>query len=291
MFQVGEQVIRPTDLLFFLLALVITLVVARWIRVVLQRYFLRRLPVEAGAQYAVARLTQYALWVVGFLVALKLLHINLTAFAVVAGALGVGIGFGLQNTVANFVAGLVLLFERPIRIHDRISMEEVEGNVRAINFRATTILTNDNISVIVPNSQFINTKVINWSHSDPRVRIHLPVGVAYGSDVERVTRTLLEVAEQTEGVLKKPDPTVWFTEFGNSSLNFELLVWTDEPIYHRVLRSRLNYAIDAAFRRNGIQIPFPQHDLHIKSASALKEVFSAASKPEGQRVDLPEVKP
>jgi small-conductance mechanosensitive channel len=279
LFKVSGQPITPYHLIVFTLTLYITAVVARKVRRLLELYFLRRLPVETGAQYAVASLTQYALWVVGLLVALKILNINLTAIAVVAGALGVGIGFGLQNVVANFVCGLVLLVERPIRVRDRITMEGVEGNVSAVNFRSTTIVTNDNISVIVPNSEFINGKVINWSIGDPKVRIHVPVGVAYGSNLETVTKALLGVAAETEGVLKQPAPEVRFIEFGNSSLNMELLVWTVDPAKHFLLRSQLNYAIDAAFRRDGVEIPFPQRDIHVRSASGLEAILNASKRP------------
>jgi small-conductance mechanosensitive channel len=274
LFKVGGQPITPYHLIVFVLILLITAVVARKVRRLLELYFLRRLPVEAGAQYAVASLTQYALWVIGVLVALKILNINLTAIAVVAGALGVGIGFGLQNIVANFVCGLVLLVERPIRVRDRITMEGVEGNVRAVNFRSTIIETNDNISVIVPNSEFINGKVINWSIGDPKVRIHVPVGVAYGSNLETVTKALLRVAAETEGILRDPGPEVRFLEFGNSSLNMELLVWTVDPARHFLLRSRLNYAIDAAFRREGVEVPFPQRDVHVRSVEGLEAIIN-----------------
>jgi potassium-dependent mechanosensitive channel len=278
LFKVGGQPITPFSLIAFVLTLIITAAVARRIRRLLEVYFLSRVPVETGAQYAVASLTQYALWVVGVLVGMRILNINLTAIAVVAGALGVGIGFGLQNVVANFVCGLVLLVERPIRVHDRITMEGVEGNVRAVNFRSTIIETNDNISVIVPNSEFINGKVINWSIGDPRVRIHVPVGVAYGSNMETVTRALLRVADEAEGVLKDPAPEVRFIEFGNSSLNMELLVWINEPAKHFYLRSQLNFAIDAAFRRDGVEVPFPQRDVHVRSAGGLEGIFSGSKR-------------
>jgi small-conductance mechanosensitive channel len=276
LFRVSGAPITPYSLIALVLVLIITAVVARKARRLLELYFLRRLPVEAGAQYAVASFTQYSLWVIGLLVGLRILNINLTAIAVVAGALGLGIGFGLQNIVANFVCGLVLLVERPIRVRDRITMEGLEGNVRAVNFRSTIIETNDNISVIVPNSEFINGKVINWSIGDPKVRIHVPVGVAYGSNLETVTRALLKVAAEAEGVLKKPAPEVRFIEFGNSSLNMELLVWTNEPAKHFLLRSTLNFAIDAAFRREGVEIPFPQRDVHVKSARGLEGIFNAS---------------
>lgn len=277
LFRIGDQPISFWDLLAVALALAVTLLIARWVRLILARYFLRHLPVEAGAQFAVARLTQYLLWVVGVLIALRLLNINLTALAVIAGALGVGIGFGLQGIVANFVSGLVLLFERPIKVKDRITIENIEGNVQAINFRSTTVLTNDNISVIVPNSEFLNNRVINWSYGDQLVRIKIPVGVAYGSDLELVTQTLLAAAVDEQAVLKDPKPIVRFVEFGDSSLNFELLVWIDQPPEHKNIRSRLNYAIDAGFRRKGITIPFPQRDLHVKSAPGLKEISPSPS--------------
>jgi small-conductance mechanosensitive channel len=265
LFGIGGQAITPVRLLILTLIFLITFYVARATRRQTERRLIRYL--EAGPRYTVARLSQYAVWAIGLILALSLVNIDLTAFAVVAGALGLGVGFGLQNVVANFVAGLVLLFERPIKIQDRVTVENIEGNVLEINFRTTTLRTNDNITIIVPNSEFINRSVINWSHGDPRVRIHVPVGVAYGSNVELVTQTLLEVAFGMEGVLRDPPPTVRFTEFGDSSLNFELLVWTDQPTRHPLLRSNLNYATDAAFRLHGIQIPFPQRDVHIKSAA------------------------
>ena len=263
--EIGDTAITVEHLLLFFFVLVATSVVAQVSRRLLNDHLLVRM--DPAPRYVLSRMLQYLIWIFGILVALQVMGFNLTTITVVAGALGVGIGFGLQNVVGNFVAGIVLLFEQPIRIHDRVTVENVEGNVVDINFRSTTIITNDNISIIVPNSQFINNSVINWSHGDPKVRIRVPVGVAYGSDVELVTRTLLDVGEGTEGVLEKPKPEVRFKEFGDSSLNFELLVWTDNAPLHLQLRSRLNYGIDAAFRSNGIQIPFPQRDVHVKAAS------------------------
>ena len=265
--QVGGNAITVQHMLLFAIALFITRYLARSARRLLGDHVL--IKVDPAPRFVIIRIVQYAVWVVGIFVALEFLGIDLTALTVVAGALGVGIGFGLQSVVANFVSGLVLLLEQPIRINDRVTIENVEGNVADIHFRSTTIVTNDNISIIVPNSQFINQTVINWSHGDPTIRIHVPVGVAYGSDVELVTQTLYQVAAEDEGVLQQPAPEVRFTKFGDSSLNFELLVWSDNPPRHLQLRSRLNYAIDAAFRRHDIQIPFPQRDLHVKSDSVI----------------------
>ena len=266
-FQLGGNPITLEHILLFTIALLVTRYLARSSRRVLREHVLAK--VDPAPRFVVIRVVQYAIWTVGLLIALELLGIDLTALTVVAGALGVGIGFGLQSVVSNFVSGLVLLLEQPIRINDRVTVENVEGNVADIHFRSTTIVTNDNISIIVPNSQFINQTVINWSHGDPTIRIHVPVGVAYGSDVELVTKTLYEIAGADQGVLSQPAPEVRFTEFGDSSLNFELLVWSDDPPRHLQLKSRLNYAIDAAFRRHNIQIPFPQRDLHVKSDSVI----------------------
>jgi small-conductance mechanosensitive channel len=185
---------------------------------------------------------------------------------VVFGLLSVGIGFGLQHVASNFVSGLIILFERPIKIGDRITIGDVWGDVVNISLRATLIRTVDNISIIVPNSEFITSRVINWSHRDPKVRVHIPVGVAYGSDVPLVIKSLLEVAKNHPEVMKDPAPKVWFAEFGDSSLNFELLIWTLDPKKRPDVLSELNRGIDDIFRKNKIEIPFPQRDLHVRSS-------------------------
>ena len=263
LFQLGGNPITVLHVVMSAVALVITHFLARSVRKVLHRYLLKEL--DDAPRYVIVRFTQYPVWIVGIAIALELLNVDLTALTVVAGAVGIGVGFGLQNVVNNLVSGIVLLFEQPVHYRDRVTVENIEGQVENINFRATTILTNDNISIIVPNSQFVNQTVVNWSHGDPRIRVHVPVGVAYGSDVELVTQTLLDVAREAKGVLNRPDAEVRFLEFGDSSLNFELLVWSDEPPNYHRLRSQLNYAIDKAFREHDIEIPFPQRDVHIKT--------------------------
>ena len=232
--------------------------------------------VAAGPRYTVIRLMQYGLWLLAILAALQLWNVDITALAVVAGVLGVGIGFGLQNLTANFVAGIVLLFEQPVQVDDYVTTETTDGRVEGISFRATTIVTNDNISIIVPNSEFINRPVTNWSHGDPNVRIRVSVGVAYGSDVDKVTQVLIQVAYGVEDVLHDPKPRVHFTAFGDSALELELLVWTNRPISHRTIRSRLHYGIYAAFQSAGIQIPFPQRDLHVRTVEGLDATHGSA---------------
>ncbi len=238
----------------------------------LRRYFalrlLKRTPLGAPLQYAIARIGGYIFILLGFYVALTAVGINLSSLAVVAGAVGIGIGFGLQNIVHNFVSGIIILAERPIALGDRVEVAGVAGNVTKIRLRSTEIVTNDNISIIVPNSDFITHPVTNWSHGDPRVRIRLPIGVAYGTDVEHLCKILLEIADEHPNVLKFPKPTVLFDSFGDSALQFELGVWTSEMAHSpRRFRSDLNFAMERKLRENNIQIPFPQRDLHLRTGN------------------------
>ncbi len=228
--------------------------------------FLARRDVDLGVRQAIGTIVRYAIIALGFVIIVQSAGIDLSALTVLAGALGVGLGFGLQNIINNFVSGLIILFERPIKVGDRVDVGNLRGNVVDISARATTIITNDNIAIIVPNSEFISSRVTNWSYADAKVRFSVPVGVAYGTDPERVRRVLLEVAKGHNGVLADPAPDVMFEEFGDSSLNFTLRVWTTEYTTRpRVLRSELNFQIAQAFRAEKIEIPFPQRDIHIKS--------------------------
>jgi small-conductance mechanosensitive channel len=199
----------------------------------------------------------------GAVLAFQFVGINLSGLAVIFGLFSVGIGFGLQNVTSNFIAGLILLVERPISIGDRVTIGDTEGNVKEIKIRSTTIQTLNNISYIVPNSEFISSTVINWSLGDPKIRLDIPVGVAYHSEPEKVREILIQVARDNAQVLKQPRPRVLFHGFGDSALNMELQVWVREPREFRVIRSDINFAIFGAFRAAGIQIPFPQRDVHI----------------------------
>jgi small-conductance mechanosensitive channel len=253
-------------LLSLMLLLTVVLIGERWIRRFLTKRVLTRTQLDPSFQYALGRFAGYCFIAIGCLIALDLVGIDLNSLAFVAGAVGIGIGFGLQNIISNFVSGLILLAERPIAIGHRVEVGGVAGLVTQISLRSTTVVTNDNITIIVPNSDFITTPVTNWSYGDPKVRLRLSVGVAYGSDVEKVHRILLEVAAGNASVLKDPAPQVFFVGFGDSSLDFELGVWTaDRARNPRGLRSELNFAIDRLFRQNGVEIPFPQRDLHLRS--------------------------
>ncbi len=253
-------------LLIILLALGLLIwAVGRATRWLVERIFVRR-GVDPGVAQAVGTLIRYGAVTIGFVVILQSAGIDLTAFTVLFGALGVGIGFGLQNIANNFVSGLVLLFERPVKIGDRVVVGDVTGTVRQIGARATVVVTNDNIAIVVPNSEFISERVINWSLTGALVRLSINVGVSYAADPEQVREVLMRVAQASDVVEQSPAPEVRFLEFGESSLNFQLLVWTRQHIATPdVLRSRMNFAIAAAFRSAGVEIPFPQRDLHIRS--------------------------
>ena len=224
--------------------------------------------VDIGVRQAVGSILRYVIIAVGFVIILQTAGIDLSALTVLAGALGIGVGLGLQNVASNFISGLIILFERPIKVGDRVEVGGITGNVVQISPRATTVVSNDNIAIIVPNSQFVTSSVINWSYTDRDVRFNVPVGVSYSSDPQEVKKALLEVAAEHPGVLKQPEPDVLFQEFGDSSLNFVLRVWTrDYTSRPGIIRSDLNYAISKKFKERGVEIPFPQRDLHIRSSA------------------------
>jgi small-conductance mechanosensitive channel len=225
-------------------------------------------PLDEGQRYAVARVSSYLVFILGLVIGMQSLGINLNSLVVVGGALGVGVGFGLQGIVSNFVAGLVLLLEQPIKLGDRIEVGGTFGDVVRLRGRSTWIQTNDNVVIIVPNSEFINQRVINWTANDRQVRIALPVGVGYGSDPKAVRELLAQIAMQHPDVLAEPAPEIIFQDFGDSSLDFELRVWTIHQVQTpQRLKSDLYFAILDTFREKGIEIPFPQRDLHLKSIS------------------------
>jgi small-conductance mechanosensitive channel len=188
---------------------------------------------------------------------------------VAAGGLGIGLGFGLQNIANNLVSGLIVLLERPVKIGDRIEVAGTEGQVVEIRARSTTVVTNDNIAILIPNSRFITEEVVNWSYTDSSVRFKVPVSVGYASDVRLVERLLLEVAHENPDVLQDPEPVVRFLEFGDSGLRFELRAWSSSLIQRKgKLVSALNFAILDKFRSHQVEIPYPQRDVHLKTPVA-----------------------
>jgi small-conductance mechanosensitive channel len=255
-----------------ILRIVLFVFLALWASSVIKQQLVLRVLTRSGLepslQYTIAQISSYVVLAIGFLFTLQSTGIDLSTVTVFAGAVGVGVGLGLQSLASNFISGLVILAERPIKIGDRIEVAGVAGQVTSIRARSTTVITNDNISLIVPNSVFTEHTVTNWSHGDQKVRFRIPVNVAYGSDMEKVKKALLRVAKQHPAVLAVPEPTVFFDSFGDSALKLELVVWSAEMSYRpRRFRSDLNFAIDRAFRDDQIELPFPQQDVNIRQGT------------------------
>src|SRR5881398_3440024 len=269
--------------IFLLIALLIAVF---WISSRTKRFLFNRFLVNSGLdralQYAIAQIIANVVLVVGVLIVLENTGIHLGALAVFAGAVGVGVGFGLQNIASNFISGLVILAERPITIGDRVEVAGITGQVEHIRARSTVIRTNDNIMMIVPNTKFIDSPVTNWTYGDRRVRFRISVGVAYGSDVNKVRDALLAVAHENPHTLKEPAPGVFLDQFGDSSIDFKLMVWSsemsDRPSRYR---SELNFAIADKFREAGIEFPFPQRDVHIRDG--MLKVENVAAKQPAER--------
>ncbi|HEX8072764.1 MAG TPA: mechanosensitive ion channel domain-containing protein [Pyrinomonadaceae bacterium] len=271
--EVGNFSLSLATLLVAFVLLLAAYVVSRTLRAFLAPRLAAHTYLDPGVQYTILRLTHYALMTAGVLSAIKIgVGADFTSLAVVFTALSVGIGFGLQFIAGDIAAGFILLFERPVRLGDFVSVtgadnKIVEGRVHAINLRTTVVVTNDRISVIVPNSKLVNQNLLNWSYFDRRTRISVPLGVASEADPELVTRTLLRAAEGIEHVLPEPKPSVQFLGFGRFTLDFRLLVWTDRPRRYQQIKSQINYRIWQLCKEVGIEIPNPQRDLTLRGGA------------------------
>lgn len=262
--------------------LVALLIVVFWISSRTKRFLFNRLLAQSGLdrslQYAIAQVVSNIVLVVGIFVVLENTGIHLAALTVFAGAVGVGVGFGLQNVASNFISGLVILAERPITIGDRVEVAGIAGQIEHIRARSTVIRTNDNIMMIVPNTKFIDSPVTNWTYGDRRVRFRIPVGVAYGSNVARVRELLLAVADENPHTLKEPAPSVFLEQFAENSIDFKLVVWSSEMSARPSrYRSDLNFAIEKKLREANIDFPFPQRDLHIRDGVLKVEGLEAGT--------------
>jgi small-conductance mechanosensitive channel len=266
LFNFGKGAISLGTILYFIFSFWFLFFISSRARRLLTTRVLANANFELGLRETIGSATRLVIIVIGSIVIIQSAGIDLSALSLLAGALGVGIGFGLQNITDNSISGLIILFEKPIKVGDRIEVGDVNGDVLSISVRATTILTNDNISIIVPNSEFISKQVINWSHNDRNIRFRIPVGVSYNEDPEKIKAILLSVANDEAHVLKKPEPQVIFDGFGDSSLDFMLAVWTNSYIARpRILKSNLYFEIFKRFKEAGVEIPFPQRDIHIRS--------------------------
>ena len=264
-FTFGRITVSVSSVIVGTVVLLLTILIARSASVLLERRLDNRRHIDPGLRYTISRLAKYVVIGIGALVALKqAFALDLTSIAVVFTALSVGIGFGLQYIASDIASGFILLFERPIRIGDRVTIGEDEGDVQSINLRTTIVTTNDRIAIIVPNSKLVSDRVVNWSYGDPRARIAIPISVADDSDIDLVTETLIEAARGVPNVITDPKPRVQFLQFGDYSLDFRLLVWTNQPRRHVQIRSDINYRIARLFRDRSIKIPYPKQEFLLK---------------------------
>lgn len=261
----GERAFSVLDLAFLFLLLFGLVVMAGAVTNVLRSRILRLAGINRGMQEAVAILVRYSVISVGTIVILQVWGLDLSSLALLASALSVGIGLGLQNIAKDFGSGLILVFERPIQVGEFVSFGNFMGTVERIGARSTEIKTLDQVSIIVPNSRFLEQEVINWSHRNPVSRIRVPVGVSYSANPTLVREVLITSGHDHPEVLSTPPPKVLFLGFGDSSLKFELMVWIAEPSKQLLIRSDLFFIIHAALMAKGIEIPFPQRDLHVRS--------------------------
>jgi small-conductance mechanosensitive channel len=271
--SLGGRPITVAAVLVVLLALTVAWLIGnaveRWIARVANRGAAQG--VDHSGAYAIGRLARYTIWIAGAVFALELAGLNLSSFALVGGAIGVGIGFGLQNIFSNFICGIIVLLERSLKVGDFVDLQSgVRGHVREIALRYTRITTNDSVDVLVPNSEFVNGRVTNWTFDDSNRRMHVPFGVAYGSEKNLVKEAGLAAAARIEGVL--PDSAtrrseVWLIAFGANSLEFELVVWVDRKRLMSPARTTATilWALEDELRSRGLELPFPQRDLHVRS--------------------------
>ena len=271
--KVGNFPFSIASLALGLAIVVVAVIVSRYLRAFVERRMSHHKHLDPGLQFTILRLVHYVIMAVGVFAALRIaIEADFTSLAVVFTALSIGIGFGLQFIAGDIASGFIILFERPVRVGDYITIpgpdgKLTEGRVRSINLRTTIVITNDNVASVVPNSKIVNQNFLNWTFRERRTRVSIPIGVASDSDVDLVTETLLRAAEGVHFLLEEPKPSVQFLEFGDFDLKFRLLVWTDRPRRHPSIRSEVNYRIARLFREAGIEIPNPQRDINLRSGS------------------------
>lgn len=264
-FSIGETQIFLHQIFLALIVFILGLVVSKLLSRRVGKKVLPRMKVQEGPASAIQTILYYILLIITAIVALQIARVPLTVFTIFGGALALGVGFGSQNIMNNFISGLILMLERPIQVHDFVTVNDQTGKVLKIGARATHIQRYDGVTVIVPNSHLLENAVDNWNLPDPRIRSMIPVGVAYGTDVQLVKKTLEQLLTDHIRVLESSDNRVLFTGFGDSSLDFEVHFWISprSTFDRRQIESDLRFKIDALFREHNITIPFPQRDLHI----------------------------
>ncbi len=263
---IGNTGIDLKSIFIAVAVIIASYILARLLNRYLLRTLLGKLKVEKPLKRIILAVNKSIIIIIGIFVAFKVLGVNLSSLAVFAGFFSIGLGFGMQNLISNLFSGFIIYFEKPIKVGDFIELNGLKGYVHSIKARSTTIITRDNISIITPNSSFVTNNIINWSHQDPKVRIHIPVGIEMTpSKLELARSILIDIAKSHDSVLKEPGPDVWFTEFGNSTFNLVLLVWIDSHIHENYLRSDINTMIAKRFAENGIDIVYPIQNLIFKN--------------------------
>ena len=274
LFHIGNTTVSLAGIGAGLLVITLTILLSKLVQRIVYKRLSKKETLQKSVIYSINRIINYFVIALGALIASESMGLKLSSLAIVFGFLSVGIGFGLQNLTSNFISGVILLIERPIGVGDLVTVNDRTAEVLSINMRSTTVRTFDYLTIIVPNSKFTEGEVINWTVNDPKIRIHCPVGVAYGSDEKKVRDILIKVAKENSMVLPQPGPEVRFLEFGDSSLNFDLLVWTGLPENQKILRSEINFGIAEAFRENNITIPYPQRDVHLQLTPAIEKLVA-----------------
>jgi len=270
LFSIGDTPVTIASLVVAILIAVGSFLLGRLSQRLVSQKLLARTHLSVGVRYVLGRFTGYLVLFLGIAISLQTLGIRATTLAAFGAALGVGIGFGLQDVVKNFVAGLILLVERPFQVGDRIEIEKIGAEVVEIRARATIVRTNDDVHLIVPNAKFMNETVVNRTFGKPIYRLHVPVAVASDADPEAVQRALVDAARRCEGVLADPPPAVRFREFGDSTLRFELLAWTARMVHHPgALVSQLNFLVHSTLRERGVALPSTHIDVRIRDGSRL----------------------
>jgi small-conductance mechanosensitive channel len=262
---IGALTLTVGDFFAFFFTLWVAFQISRYLQFVLGEDVLPGISLPRGVNQTIMRLTHYAVVTLGFLLAIAASGMDVSKLAILAGGLGVGLGFGLQSVVNNFISGLILMFERPIKVGDTIEVGDLIGRVKSIGIRASTVRTYSGAEVVVPNGNLVASEVVNWTLSDRLRRIELPLGVAYGSDPEKVSEILLSAAAAHEDALTRPEPLAVFLGFGDSALKFELRFWTREFEEWQRIRGEVATQVQRSLGEAGIEIPFPQRTLHLKS--------------------------
>lgn len=272
-FELGEAKITPLSIIYLFILIVLLFYISGKLRKILVEKVLGRTHLDIGARQAIGTISRYALLFLGLLIILQTVGINLTTLNVVAGAVGVGVGFGLQNIASNFISGLIILTERPVKVGDRVEINGVDGMITSIGARSTKVKTIDDITIIVPNSKFISENVVNWNFEDRMAQFRIPVDVGYDADINLVKELLLKAARENRDVLDEPSPTVRLTKFDGGTLNLELWVWSESKLQNKnILFSDLNFAIVEEFRANDIEVPSSDVDLSIPKSYELRQI-------------------